>query len=567
MSLDVACVGNIIKVDGSCGCTLTRASITGLTPAEFEALSYKEISLAQAILDAKEAKLLGVVENSLMTLLTSSVQDIKIGTEQIDGEQSIILPYYQRTQKSVINANYFTILSGQGGVGGVGSNPVSAWSFTIGLGNSPFQTALTNIERYFVAGSTLNVKTWDNVNTKTARTLTFTIVSATNADSGGVAKATVIVYPPVSAANWVLYTAAQKAVWQPLFGMATIGANSIANSESYCPQQPSDLSKKLVLSWMQTTREAYCRESTYEKVLGMIMNNQVNAYLKTFRYLSLAEQEAQKKIAYDKAWYDSIFYGMAIDVDNQTASNYRNLPPIYDVAAPTCVLGYKARAIGIFNLLDACNRVRDFLGLPLDLNLLFSDLYYIRRNREETTPSARVIDGFTDRFTADIFFESMNAFYKAKYGWDTTRYAKMGEEITHDNMLMFTYDRYDIKEAGVVLALFQLDFFNDMIDAYHVIEVGWDFSTRARNIWFIDWSDIKIGVDKKQTKMVTRKRPSANTELSDYQCVIDPVVTTYDLRSKAWTVLLDRPNRHLIYHNFSSACPKVALTVCTAPQS
>ena len=42
-------VARIIKVDDSTGCTLTNASIKGLTPAEFEALSNKEIDLARVI--------------------------------------------------------------------------------------------------------------------------------------------------------------------------------------------------------------------------------------------------------------------------------------------------------------------------------------------------------------------------------------------------------------------------------------------------------------------------------------------------------------------------------------
>ncbi|MFZ9046702.1 MAG: hypothetical protein ACO2ZZ_12655, partial [Cyclobacteriaceae bacterium] len=50
----------IIKVDDSTGCTLTNASIKGLTPAEFEALSNKEIDLARVIASSAEAKMLGV---------------------------------------------------------------------------------------------------------------------------------------------------------------------------------------------------------------------------------------------------------------------------------------------------------------------------------------------------------------------------------------------------------------------------------------------------------------------------------------------------------------------------
>jgi hypothetical protein len=561
MALAPDCVGRVVKVDASCGCTLTRATITGLTPDEFEALSYKEIALTKAILATKEAKMLGVPENPLMLLLNGSTTDIKVDTQTIDGDQSIILPYIQRTQKEVINANYFTITNGSGGVGGVDGAPVSAWKFRVGLGNSPFQTTLTNIERYFLPGATLNVKTWDNVTNKAARTLTFTIYSATNVSTS---TADVIVYPPVSAANWVTYSAAEKAVWQPLFGMAELGANSVADPESYCPVQPSDLSKKLLPSWLQTTRESYCRDSVYEKVLGYILNGQVNDYLKTFKYMSIAEQQKMQKLAYDKAWYNSVFYGMAIDVDNQTTGGYPNLPPVYDVANPTCLLSYKARAIGIFHLLDACNRVRDFLGLHLDLDLLFADMYYLRRNRE-TTGSARTIDGYTDRHTAGLIFEIMSKYYKAKYDWETTRFAKMGEKITHDGMLMFEYDNYDLKDQGVVLAIFQLDYFNDLVDAYNTQFVGWNFQTRARQLWFIDWSDIKIGVAK--TKQVTRRSPNPNTDLADYQCVIEPTVKTYDLRSKMWTVLLDRPNRHLIYHNYSLDCPKISVSGCTVPQS
>lgn len=567
MALEVACVGRVVKVDNSCGCTLTRANITGLTPTEFEALSYKEIALTRAIIDTKEAKMLGVQENPLMNLLDGSTRDIKLGTSDIDGEQSIILPFIQRIQRSVINANYFTIVSGAGGVGGVGGAPASAWSFTLGLGNSPFQTTLANIERYFVPGMTLNVRTWDNVTTKTAKTLQFTIYSSVNADAGATPRATVVVYPPVSAANWATYTPAEQSYWQPIFGMAEIGHNSVANEESYCPELPADLSAKLLPSWVQTSRESYCRDSVQEKVLGYILNGQVNDYLKTFKYISLAEAQKQKKVLYNKAWYNSVMYGMAIDVDNQTTANYTNLPPVYDVANPTCLLSYKARAIGIFHLLQDCNRVRDFLGLPLDIDQLFADMYYLRRNREADTDNARTIDGYTDRLTADLFFEIMTKYYKAKYGWDTTRFANMGEKITHEGMLMFVYDRYDLKKEGLVLAIFQLDYFNDLIDAYNMQVVGWNFQIRGNQIWFINWADIKIGVDPRQSKQVTRRSPNPNTDLADYQCVISPTVKTYDLRSKMWTVLLDRPNQHMIYHNYSLDCPTISVSGCTVPQS
>ena len=563
MALDTACtVGNVVKVDSACGCTLTRTTVTGMTATDITALAYKEIALTKAILDAAEAKMLGVPENPLMMLLNGKTKDVKVATHSID-EQSIVMPFIQRTQRSVINANYFTITGAAAtATAGVGAVPVSAWTLTLGLGNSTFQTTLANIERYFVPGQTLIVKTWNGVDTKTARTLVFTIYSAANA---GASSATVIVYPPVSAANWAIYTAAQRNVWRPLFGMAELGANSIADEESHCQNQPSDLSRNLIVNWLQTSRESYCREAAYEQVLTYIMQGRVNDYLKAFKYQSIAEQQKQMKARYDLEWYNSVFYGQAIDVDNQTTANWQSLPIVYDVANGTCPLAYKARALGIFTLLNECNRVRDFTGLPLDLNTIFSDIYYLRRNREASGDRVPVIDSFTDRHTAGYIFESMTKYYTARYGVNTTKYYNANQKITHDNWVMFVYDIYDVKEAGVQWAVFQLDYFNDMVDAFNVVYVGWNFSTRANNLWFIDWSDISIGVAR--TKQVTRKSPSASTDLAAYQCVISPNVTTYDLRSKMWTVMVDRPNRHIIYHNFISGCPVVDIPECTVPQS
>ena len=102
-------------------------------------------------------------------------------------------------------------------------------------------------------------------------------------------------------------------------------------------------------------------------------------------------------------------------------------------------------------------------------------------------------------------------------------------------------------------------------DATATAVVGWNFSTRCNNLWLLDWSDIDIGVAS--NRQVTRKSPNPNTDLALWQCVIDPNVRTYDLRSKMWTVMLDRPNRHLIYHNFLAGCPEVSILGCTVPQS
>lgn len=565
--LSTPCVGRIAPINSACGCTLTRTTITGLSPTDIVALSNKEIALTRAILDGAEARMLGVPENPLMMILNGRIKDVKdqLGTQKI-GRQSIVMPFLQRPQRSFINANYFQITAGTPTPGaGSGTIPPSAFNLTVGLGASPFQSALQNIQRYFVPGQTLIVQTWDGVTTQNAQVTVFTIISAVEADVGAVPYAVVTVYPPVSNANWTgVYTTAQKKVYQPTFGLVTLGANSIANEESYCNNQPSDINKNLIVNWLQTSRESYCREQQYEEVLDAIMKGKVNDYLKGFVYESVEDQQKQMKMAYEREWYNSVFYGQAIDVDNQTIANWQQLPVVYDIVNTSCPLAYKASAFGIFTLLNQCNRVVDLMGMPLDLNYIFGQLYYLRRNRNATGDRVDVIDSMTDRFNKGRIFETMCKYYTVRFGLQTTRYFKANEKITHDGILMFDYDMYDIEEASATWAVFNIDYFNDLKDAANVQVVGWNFSARMNNLWFIDWSDVDIGVGN--TMQVTRKSPDPATDVR-YKCVITPNVSTYDLRSKLWTVMVDRPQRHLIIHNFASVCPNVTIPGCAVPQS
>lgn len=567
MALNPPCVGNIINVDSACGCTLTAATITGLSPDDIEALSYKEIYLTQAILDAKEAKMLGVPQRGLMELLTSKIRDIKgdLTIQKID-QQSVIQPYILRQQRSFINSNYFNIITGQPTPGaGTGSIPLSAWNVTVDLGPAWNRTELQNIERYFVPGSTLQVLTWDNVANKTARTLVFTIISAVNADSGGNERATITMYPNVNAVTWAAYSAAERLVYQPVFGLAQTGANSISDFESYCPQQPADFSNKLIENWLQTTRESYCRESSYEEILDKILKGDVNDYLKAFKYQSIADQQKRQAALYRREWYNSVFFGQAIDIVNQTTANWRNLPQVYDVNNGSCPLAFKASSLGIFTQLSNCNRVVDMAGLKLNLDYIFQQLYYLRRNREADGDSVNIIDSMTDRYTAGLILEVMSKYYQQKYSVEFTKYFQANQQIVHDKIVLFNYNIYQVQEAGVSWAVFVDDYFNDLVDAMATPVVGWDFSTRGRNLWFIDWSDIAIGVAGESR--VSRQSPNSNTDLALYQCVISPVVKKYDLRSKTWTVMVDRPQRHLIIHNFVLDCPRISGGTCVVPQS
>lgn len=568
MALAPACVGRTVAIDASCGCTLTRATITGLTPTDIENFANSEIDLARLVLEAREAKILGVPERGLSMLLKGKITNIKpeMVIQKISG-QSIIQPFIMRTQQSFINDNYFKIESGTPTPGrGTGTIPTSAWNITVTLGGAWINDGgMSKLEQSFVVGSTVIVHTWDSVAAKTALTLQFTILASVNADAGGTFKATVTIAPNLTAAEWAALTLAQRALYSPAFGMLQTAANNVDDREAYCNQQRADLNRKIILNWTQTSRNTICSQQSYEEVLDAILAGRVNDYLKGFKYLDLAAQEKQKMARAEREWMNSVMYGQIIN-GNQTESLWRSLPTVTDPLDSTCVLGYHANALGFFTLLNNCNRVIDLGGAALSLDYIINTvLYPLRRNREAEGDSVQVIDSMTNRYMSAVIFETMSKYYTARYGVEVTRYAKIGEKISHEGFLFFNYNVYDIPDAGVQWAVFVDDYFNDFVDAFNQRVIGWDFKTRANSIWFIDWSDVSIGVMK--TNSVVRKWPDMGGIPEAYKCVMQPNVSTYRMNSKTFTPLLDRPARHLIIHNMTFACPTVTLGNCTVPQS
>ena len=561
MALAPSCLPRVISVTGACGCTLTNASIRGLTPAEMEGLGNKEIDLARVIASSAEAKALGVQERGLATLLRSTIKDIKplIQQKRID-EQSIILPYIQRRQRSVINANWFIIEAGAAHpTAGSGGVPASAWNVTVNISSSPWQTALKTIERYFQPGKALYVSTWKSDTNKTALQLHFTVFASASAGSD---KALLTIVPNVSSGTWTGLTNAQKADYQPTFGMAQSGVNNVHDRESWCHSQPADMSMKLIVNWLQTYRTSRCVTESSKKMLELILSGKVNEFQKTFQHQSLAEQNKRQAQLDEDEFLRSVWFNDQIS-DLQTPETYDQLPPVNDIEDNSAVHGYHANALGFLRLLTDCARVYDNQATKLNFNTIFSELYKIKRYRDADGDSVSVIDCMTDRWTASLIRDVMTRYYKIRHGVDTIRFAKIGETITHEGQVLFNYDRYDLPDIGVQWAVFHDPFFDDQLFATPAnAGNATDFKARSRQLWFMDWSDMAIGLGK--TSSVTRKNPDAATNAA-YKCVIQPNVTEYNLRSTQFTVMLDRPHRHWLMHNFTDECPEIVVQNCPVP--
>lgn len=576
-------VSRIVKVDTSTGCTLTNASIKGLTPAEFEGLSNKEVDLARVIASSAEAKMLGVQERGLTTLLNSSVQNIKPLLNKVNvAEQSIILPYIQRRQRHMINANYFTIEAGADAAdlpaNYLAGGQASGYSFdgsdfvvTANLGGSDWASPIEKIERYFLPGGYVVINHWDDT-TKAAIEVQFKIVGAKNADAadsggnGNISKAAVTLRPTgaqikSSYADQAAFDAEAFAdQYKPTYGTLQTIANNVNDFEEWCRNQPTDLSVKLIVNWLQTTRESRTVDQTYKETLQKIMSGKVNPYLNSMVYQPLAEQNKIASQVSQDQWTRAVWFNQALN-EKQKPETYMELPAITDPENASCTLEYKCNAVGIKQLLRESLRVFDNKGGALDLEDLFSHLYFLKRNREQDGTSVSVIDVMTDRFTYNLFYEAMNAYYKRRYGWEIHRNAELNQTIEHDGIILFNYSKYDIPEVGVQLAVFHDPFFDDYANvgtgnkylvggarsSDAVTDKGTDWQSAARMMWFIDWSDVKIGIAG--TNAVTRTSPHPEVQ-KEYRCRMAHKETEYSLRSTTWTTMMDVPSRHLIIENF-----------------
>lgn len=547
------CNPRIINVDASCGCTLTRANIRGMTPQDFEDQGFKEVGMDRIITNAKEARVAGVIENSLEDLLMSRMAPIKgsLMKANIGANESVILPYIYRRQRRNINSNYWRVTAGAA-TPGAGTNNLApgAWDLTVANTLSPFASALVGLEQYFLPGKIVLVETI-NATTFVAYSLQYKIVASVNADAGGVAQAKITLVPNYTNDGWNALIAAQKATYGPTTGNVIVLGNSISDYESWCFQDNAENVNKLLTFWTQTTRETHCFNDQYLLALNAALTS---GYFKDFRQLPLAEQKRIQHLKYVRDWMNSVFYGQRAS-EQQTPETYRNLETVVDPNNPSCVLEYKANALGFKQQLIDCGRYLDHQTNPLNIDNLAQIGYLMKRSREASGGSVDTIDWMTDRFTAGAILQLMTTFYKAKYGINTERFYQPNQKLMFEDQVMLTYNTYQLPPdlGGYTFAVFTHPYFDDKLAAF---DQG--IRSRGRTMWGIDWSDMQLGIAG--TNSATRQ-----TNIADnlYNCVIKPNVNHYQLNSTTWTSILEDPSRHYIVDNFNDTCPTLTVAGCT----
>lgn len=549
MSLD-RCNPVLIDMDESCGCTITKATLKALSPEDLNSDDWKETGIASVYAQTKEGRLCGVQEKSLVDLFISRLKPKARGNLGEAGGQSLIAPYFLEPSPAVINANYFEIESGAANQGGA----TNTWTITVKNSASAWATNLPKLERYFLPGQYLAIHFKDANNV--GRTITPKIISATNADAGGVNKATVVIAANLTVAGFNALGGAAQAVYQPTHGVVQLMANSVLDRESWCYNKPSNANWKWRDYWWQTIRNTHCINDEYLKALSAPLTSD---YFKKFRILPLAKQRMQHKALEEKMLINTLFWGDVIS-EKQTVATYDDLEGVSDVGdveGSSCVYEYKSNTIGVIPQLTACSRVVDFSAGALDMDEILADLKVLARYRGEATGQNIVrIEVMTDQGTLAALRYKMIAYLKAKYGIDNINmFYKPGEKMTYSltGRVMFNYDLFLFLDDGLELAVMTDYAFDDHLRAFPTAD-----KSAGRYFMILDWSDIDVYLAK--SRSVTRQ-----TNVADalYNCVIDPNVTRYQLESKTISVCVHDPNRHLIYKNFTANCPILTPETCT----
>jgi len=551
-----------MDVSSSSDGSLTKVDIQGMTPSEIENLKDTAIDEAFLYRQTTLAGISGVRSHGLWDLMMSRIKNVgnEITPQSVGENKSYFLPFILREQEDYINVNSFILEAGGANpnagemVGGV-YHRTDTWRLTVttpsyGVSELALTSPVKNPQRYFLPGSDIYVLT---KNGNAGQTLTFRVVDSefggtsgnTNNDS-----AYVIVEPKFTEGY---LTGDDLAAYQPTNGLVQLGVNSVSDFESWSYNHPSELSRRMLAFWPQTSRFTRQWDDAYEDYLGQIMSGKVNPYLQRFRELPLAEQNRQQYARYQHNMLNSFFYGEAIN-ENQTVEGYRNLPKVNDPRGVGSFLEYKCDALGLRTQLNATGRVIDQNSQALNLNTLEEQVYILKRHREVNGGSVDDIDVLTDKSTANRIKTLMAGYYQQRYGIAWQRELQSGK-VSYNDLTVWNYNTYELDEAQVRLNVITEPFFADhkaQFSQAASVPGASGLSNRGNCLWFIDWSDVQFGVTKVGSR--TSTTPHLETD-PDYKHVIAANTTKTEMESVSWTPMINDPRKSLVWENFSDEVP------------
>lgn len=575
----------------SCG-TITRSNIAYATPDGLLSIfkSNDDYRDMQSLMTTNmELKACGTKTYGLYDWLMSSARPVGslINQKKIQGTDSIMEPFILASQKSIINDDYWAVLENvaaasytTNSTNGNNGRPAVKTGTTYGtvthIMRLKSRYGLDPNTSHFVPGATLHV--FGRTSAGAASRTQFIIDSAANENvASGTPNWTDVALVHVDDGGSVDDAAVSS-------GVAVIGANNVSDYESWCNNRPALNPNRVVPFWTQTSRYTLCVDEFYKEWFAKLTAN--NPYFAKFGDVTLAERNRQLGAMWQREWMNSFFWGKRLNT-NQSLANWTSLPAQYahynanlggvTTSASSHIVSRKANAIGIYEQLQACGRVKDLKGQRLNLAELFNELYTLYRTRSNSGRPSDSIDCYTDSKTAASIQTAMVKYYGA-----ATITANGNSAITFDYQvkdgniakLGFRVRSYELLyPQGVTLNIITDHYFDDFVSAMKAEELasnqhnnggganteGADRSVgdSGRFLMFLDLGGgVYPGIVDSNRKVHTVGALEDLAKIdSGYGCVMRSPTKEVTLNSVTWTAVVECPDDNLIVENFDDAEP------------
>lgn len=527
----------------SCG-SVTKCDLSIPTPSELEEIfqdangDFRDIG---ALFRTRmEMKMCGAKQHGLFDLLMSNAKGVGklVNTRRVGGGTPFIEPYILADQKSVIQDKYWSVAAIQAAA-------ASTWNVHVRSRNN--STALD--PSYFPVGQRVHILGKSTGGSATR--IQGKVNTSQQSNTGG--NSTILIN--ISLDNGSSFLPNSKLQINPALGaVLIIGTVNVKDEERYCENRPALNNENLVPFWFETNRWTMCVDEHYEKYLTEVRAR--NEYFRKFGDIPIVERNRQYAARFQEEWVNQFLFGKP--ATGQTLASWQSSLPTYQAAAAGDLyvpgegrcLGYKANAIGVYEQLAQCDRVRDLQGGVLNLEEFFDELYRIGRSRgDQGKPNANEFDLLTDSYTFTLLEQALFNYLdrivggRLRFNVDGERYKTMGNELG------FNFKTFNLHyPVGAKLNLISHPALDDLATAANSEGVD----STGRFMMICDWSGIYPGI------IASNRRVNRTGDIADlakvdntFACVMENPTQEVTLNSVTWTAIVECPSDHLWIENVS----------------
>lgn len=539
----------------------TLCDISPTTSAELESI-YKDGSgrwrIMGALLEADFAgKACEIRQNGFYDFLRANTRDLgtqKLGISELKKGLWEVQPFVKMESKGPINNIYWTVTNGvlaNGTVNGVTYNyraEVQSQGFLpADINWFPDKTRV--YIRHKTAGGSVTLSRWRVVFSEIVGSNVRIYGAEENTASGFSAAKKA---PPVGAEIGLLFR----------------GTPNVSDYERYCPEIPAVNTTRHTPFWVETVRYSMCDSELWRKFIKYIKEG--NPYYEQFLHVDDVERNKQILEDFQRRHANAFLFNAPLP--NQTLALWDDLETIniYSdedfgnyVNHPLegrCI-GRRANAVGIYDQLNDCGRVKDLQGQVLNIPELQKALYELIRVRQDNglllknEGEGPIITAITDTFMAKKIAEGFYAYF-ASIGAGVLNYNIEIHTKKHAGAFGFFYQRFSLDYPQMEFRIATHPFWDDYINAMRTA-AGASNEGIARSLWMVDWSTNYQGLIASNT--VTNNSGNIGDLAAvneQFLCVMKVPKESRQMRSLTYTNVSECPKASLILENFSAETPE-----------